>query len=151
MAKKTTDDMSFKEAFSFFRKKHGGDGGKFRWQGKVYTTDLKSSGKSKPKAKSPEVKSKDWGEYGRSMRDRGNRPITVEKLGTPSRSGRGDGRMESIVRKADAAITRAEAEESKPKKKSPRVYMGILAPRGLRTNNAGASNPPTQKNTKKYK
>jgi hypothetical protein len=44
---KTTDDLSFGEAFKIFRKKHGGDGGRFRWKGNVYTTDL-----TKPKAKS---------------------------------------------------------------------------------------------------
>lgn len=44
---KTTDDLSFGEAFKIFRKKHGGDGGRFRWKGNVYTTDF-----AKPKTKS---------------------------------------------------------------------------------------------------
>ena len=32
--------MDFKSAFAQARKKHGGDGGTFEWQGKKYTTDL---------------------------------------------------------------------------------------------------------------
>ena len=46
---KTTDDLTFKEAFKFFRKKHGGDGGRFKWKGEVYTTDLKSTNKTTSK------------------------------------------------------------------------------------------------------
>jgi hypothetical protein len=54
---KTTDDLSFKEAFKIFRKKHGGDGGKFKWKGKVYTTDLDKSSapatSKRPQARTP--------------------------------------------------------------------------------------------------
>jgi len=45
MAKKTTDSLTFDQAFAYFRKKHGGDGGKFRYKGKVYTTNLKKAAK----------------------------------------------------------------------------------------------------------
>ena len=38
--KKTDEDLSFDDAFAEARKKHGGDGGTFVWNGKTYTTDV---------------------------------------------------------------------------------------------------------------
>ena len=114
--------MNFKEAFAKARKEKGA-GATFTWNGRQYTTDYKDE--KPPTPTRPQARPETEG-TSRTSRPRA-RPSALPSKVTTSRlsdvrNGRGDGATETTRRRSDRAIDRAST--------------------------AGASNKPTQANTR---
>ena len=122
------DKMSFGKAFAAARKAHGGDGGKFSWKGKSYTTNTKKKTAAPAKSLRPKTRP------GLPKDEK----IKVTKL--PLLAKKGETSIGTIKEKTSKALTKASKKpkmfassstSAKPAKKAPvkkaPVKKGILA------------------------
>jgi len=133
MAKKTTDDLTFKEAFKIFRKKHGGDGGRFKWKGKVYTTDLAKSS-APATSKRPQARTPATTNSGPSKRP----SLRRTEARTPATTNSGPSKRPSLKSKGRTEANMRYGPQPQPKKPSRFIGSGWI----------GTKKTPRNKNPK---
>lgn len=150
---------TFKEAFKEARKKYGA-GKTFTWKGKSYSTNLAeevskptSDKKNTPKT-SPRPRARPASKDVMEGYRKGD--IKTSSLDKPvGQNGRGDGSAEMIRRSAETALSRVEAQGSKPAAKpaTSRAYpetdnVAIRAARAIRGAVSGAGGMSDRKESK---